>query len=302
MRISFHPVRWFKSLTDFAQQVLVLLVVVLLAVLGWSWFRSYTSPRAVFEGMLRNNLSTTGVIRQGTTDGEGQKMEQYLQLSFAGPAAARNVVTVTQTGENNEKSTVKTETIGTATADYSRYLAVTTTQKGASGKTPDFTDVVNVWGKSENRESLQYLTQAVLGVIPFANLPSENKAALVNGLASAYEVDYGKVKQQTVNGRKTWVYPVKVHTDKYVVTLKQISQALGLGDQPSLLATDFQNSPPIELSIAVDKLSRQLVQVTYTGTKQVENYSGYGLTTPIALPEKTVPFEQLQQRLQQAAQ
>lgn len=301
MHISLHPIRWFKSLTEFAQQVLVLVIIILLVVLGWGWYRMYTNPRQVFEGMLRNNLSTNGVIRQGGSDSDGQKMEQYLQLSFVSPVAARNIVTITQKAENGN-TTIKTETIGTINADYSRYLEVTTNQKNANGQVPNFKDVINVWGKNEDKANLQYLTQATLGVIPFANLNSANKIELVKGLIAAYEVDYSKVKQQTTNGRKTWVFPVKVRTDKYVVTLKQISKAMGLGDQPSLVPADYVGSPPIELNIAVDKHSRQLVQVSYKDSKQVENYSAYGLRNPIALPEKTVPFEQLQQRLQNIAQ
>lgn len=301
MTLKLRPVKWFRGLTDFAQQVLGLVLILILAALGWWGFRSYTAPQHVFEGMIRNNLSTNGVIRHSSSTSGSQKVDQYLQLSFVGPMTARNVATVSQDAEGT-KSKVTTETIGTLTADYSRYVSVETTQKNADGKLPDFSQVKNVWGKTEDVSSLQYLNQGVLGIIPFGNINGSSKQELVRQFVAAYEVDYGKVKQEVVNGRKSWVYPVKLHTDKYVTAVKSLSKQLGAGDQPSLDPRAYQQSPPINLTIAVDKLSRQLVQVTYTDAKQKEDYSSYGITAPIALPTKTVPFADLQKQLQEIVQ
>jgi hypothetical protein len=215
--------------------------------------------------------------------------------------AARNVVQVKQTG-GDIKSTVKTETIGTLSADYSRYLEISTTQQAASGQPADFSKVENIWGKNDQLATTHYLRQANLGLIPFGNVSGGDTDVLINALLNSYQVDYRSVTMKVVNGRQVWVYSVKVDMDKYIAVLKRISKAVGLGDQPDLNAEVYKDQPDIAVNVAVDKASRQLVQLTYAATKETEDYSAYGLDRPVQLPTQTIPFTELQDRLQQIPQ
>lgn len=296
-----RPLKLWRELTDFARQALVLLVLLVLIAAGWWIFRQYTKPQAVFEGMIKNNLSTTGVVRQSSQRGEGQQIEHYTQLSFVGPVASQNLVTITR-GEGPDKSKVTTETLGTLSADYSRYKEITTNQKNPDGSKPDFSRVINIWGKTDDQANLQYLNQAFLGAVAFANLNGSNKSSLASELIAAYKVDYAQVKSETINGRKSWVYQVKLDTGKYIAVIKKISKSMGLGDQPALDPQESQGSLPISLTIAVDKLSRQLVKVTYVDGKQEENYLSYGLRQPIDAPDQSITFAELQDRLEQTIQ
>lgn len=266
---------------------------------GISWWRHvYNSPHRVFEAMMSNNLSTSGVTRETKNEQAGSTIDKLEKISFVPEAGAQSLINIKQSG-NGAESDVQTETMGTVTADFSRYNKITTSQKNAEGKGLDYSSIQNIWGKSVPGESQpQYFSQAVLGIVPFANLNPETKTKVLKVLSDkkAYEVDYSGVKPLRINGKSALVFPVSVDTAGYVEALNIIIESLGL-QGAKLDPAQYKGQPPISITLTVDKLSRHLIEASISG-QQKETYSAYGVTTALQYPDKTIPVSQLQQKVQ----
>lgn len=280
------------------------IALLLFVVFGALWLlKVQTNPRRVFWGTMSSNLQVASVTRHSVNDQSGQNVDQYTQVSFVPVAASHNYVTLTQ-GEGDGKTEVKTETIGTLDTDYSRYNSIKTSQKSTDGKALDFSKIQGQWGKTADVKpgtpsTAQYFRQAALGLIPFANLDKKTRDQLVKKIqdSNAYTVSFDKVKGDKVNGKQVWIYEVKVNIFAYLGAIKSTSKNLGLGDLADLDSEQYKSSPPVEVKIAIDKYSRQIVQVvTSDGGK--EDYVSQGLSSPISIPTKTIPIDQLQQQLQ----
>lgn len=277
--------------------VLVILGLLLIGLFsGLWWNRVYNSPRRVFDGMLANNLTTTSVTRRSTATGQ-QGLDRIEQLSFVAPLATRSYVKITQPSTSGETS-VQTETIGTQQSDFSRYLKIEVAQ--ADGQKPkSYASVEGIWAQSSLADGQpQYLVQAVQGLMPFANLNAAQRQKILKLIEDnkIYTVNYASSKPKRLNGKSAIDFSVSVNPSQYIVMLQELSKMIGLGKIDGLNAEDYKNQPPINLSVVVDKLSRQIIEITYG--QQKETYSDYGLSRAIETPEKTIPAEELQQKIQ----
>lgn len=281
--------------------IIAILAAVIFAVSLGAWVKHiHTGPQNVFEAMLSQNLSTRSVTKEVTSEQEGESVSQFTQLSLVGEPTARSIIILKQKGEDGKENVVKTETIGTNKADFSRYVQIDTSQKTESGQQADFSGVINQWGKGDAQEgSSQYLQQGALGLIPFANLSNEAKSKLLSRMyeKKVFETDYSKAKSVNLDGKPAWEYPVQINIAEYVGILQSIAKEIGLAEVSGLDPEAYKDSPPAPVTITVGKYSRQILQLT-TGEGQKEKYSAHGLVNPITLPEKTIPLEELQQKLQ----
>lgn len=277
---------------------LTIIALIIFSVSGVAWWKHvYNSPRRVFEGMLKANLSTQSVTRATVSQDQGGPVEKTEQISFVPAMASRTVVTISQESADGVTNVVS-ETIGTTTRDYSRYIKIETPQKNAEGKALDYTSVINRWGESASPQAYQ---QATLGLIPFANL---RQADLNAALASfdnkkVYDIDYAKVEPKRLDGKSALIFTVKINTAAYVEVLKDLSKKAGFSEFKDLNPADYKDSAPIEVKLTIDKLSRHLMVAEYVGSSQKETYSSYGLSAPITLPKMTMPIESLQQQIQE---
>ncbi len=259
-----------------------------------------TRPEHSFKAMLSNNLSTVSVTRKVTRKQNDSSLEQYTQLSFLGEPRSRSVIVLKQAGKGGTSTEVKTETIGTTNNDYSRYVTIKTNQKNAAGKVPDFSGVEGLWGQAGKGNENQFLQQAALGLVPFANLTAEQRSKIIGDIykKNIYDVNFSKAKAETVDGKHVWSYPVRMNVAAYVTVLQQFGKISGIPGLDKLDATSYAQTPPAELTISVDKFSHQLIRVAYNDGSQSEDYGSYGLSSQIELPEKTVPLADLQQMIQ----
>lgn len=275
---------------------------IIFIVSGTMWWRQvYNNPHRVFESMLSNNLSTQGVTRSSNSVTDGSPVSKTEQVSFVPTAASRTLVTIEQKGTDGANTKITSESIGTLSADFSRYVSIQTTQKNKAGKPLDYSKVENIWGKSDSAQAQpQNYSQSILSLVPFANLNAETRDKVLKLMneKKVYDVDYSKVEPKRMDGKSALVYPVKVNTAGYVEVLKVIAKSLGLGDLPSLDPSAYKDQPPVELKIIVDKQSRHVLEVDY-GQDQKELYSAYGLSLPIVQPNKTIPISELQQKVQE---
>ena len=275
--------------------------ILLIIISSSIWLRQvYYSPERVFNAMLENNLSTNGVTRTRVQEQQGGKKEDIEQVSFVPEAAVRSLQTINQQGANGTNKVI-TESIGTLNNDYSQFITIDVSEKDASGKKLNYASVEKQWGKTDSKEQVaQIFRSTVLSPIPFANLDQGARTKIIDLMkqSKAYDVQYARVKTVKVNGVDALAFPVKINSEKYVGVLKELAKYLGLKDTNDLNPADFKDQPPIEVTINVGKLSRQILEVQYAGG-QKETYSAYGMSTPIALPKSTISLNALQQKAEE---
>lgn len=261
------------------------------------------SPNHVFWGMIDNNLASDSVTRHVAQDQNGQKLDQYIQIQFGAQSASHSLVTVKQTGDGGENE-VKSETIGTPKTDYSRYTSIKTTQKNAQGKPIDTSKVINVWAKTDDSPaSAQYFQQSAFGIVPYANLNSQQRHELVKMMRekNVYDISGEQPKSSQENGRPVYVYKVSIKPKAYVEMIQKFTKYLGLSGA-GLDPSQYEASPMLKAEFTVYKMSRQLTKIRYVDSAQEETYNAQGLEQPVALPSKSIKITDLQQRIQQSMQ
>lgn len=278
-----------------------LAVLLVLAFLGLNaWYRAiYSDPRRVFAAMLDNSLRSGSVTKQIVQGDESQSLEQKVRIQAGEQHVAQSVTMLSQTGLANAE--VTTESIGTPTADFVRYLSIQTDQKSTSGKDLNFSNVIGVWGKAEATGTTtgELYNESVLGVIPIGNLSASDRKKLVT-LAQeldVYKVEYANVERGTINGRPSYEYTVKVLPAAYVALLKTYAEMSGLTHLKGINPSSYENAEPIEFKVAVDVRTRRLASITYANGRK-ENYISYGSKPQVTLPSDPVTIDELQSRLQ----
>ena len=258
------------------------------------WRAKANSPQNVFWDMVGNNLSTRSITKHVIGDSTAAKSDQYTQVTFGAQNFSHNIVTLTQkSGEDN--TVVKTESIGTPQADFSRYNSIQTNRKNAVGQLPDFSNIEGVWGKSSDQASAQYLSQAMFGVVPFANLNAAERARIVKLIkdSKVYSPAFDKVATQ--NG--DYVYSVELSPVPYLKLLAELSKATGVHSLVNADVDDYKDSPSLKLTVSVDKRSHQLKKVKYDSGGQEETYESHGLNAGVQIPDKTIPMNELETRV-----
>lgn len=267
------------------------LLVVL--ILGGIWLKVvYLNPQQVFWGMIRNSLSTQSVTTEISQGSGGSAMRQLLQVDLG---TTRLVRGYTDLKENS--SEVKTEMIGTPTADYSEYLSIKTNDKGTNGKSIDTSGILNIWAKSDTQtgsQSSQHLfAQALLGVslgdvpIPVGDLTPTEVSQLVTQMqqGDAYNVSFDSkgVSEAFKNGRLLYTYHLKVEPVSYLGAMKTFASDMGLSDLNSVNPNNYVETPALQVTLTVDAASRQLVAVN-TGQGYVQSYEAYGVPVEATVP------------------
>lgn len=285
-------------------QILVVTGVILFGFSGWQWWsRVYSNPERVFTEMLENSLATPSVTRHIVQKGQAGSIDQLTQLNLGQQNFARTITTVKQ-GTQSGESAVTTESIGVPKVDFTRYIGVDTKEKKADGQPLDFSTVLGLWAKTDaspdvQKAELRYFTEALMGIIPIANLPSKQRQELLNIMKDqkVFDVDYSQVQRGREHGRPIIGYQVVIKPESYVPMLRTFAASLGLDAIRGLEQSNFDKVQPLRVQMGVDVLSRQLTHVSYLDNGRQETYSGYGLKSSLQLPTQTVSVEELQGKL-----
>lgn len=294
-----------------SRRLITIAIVIVVVVLGWTWWtKVFNSPSNVFNEMLERSLSSSSVVRHVRQAGENGQQDEYTQLIFGAQNLVHVKSTTSQLNQAGQTTKVVTESIGTPTDDYARYVSITSNQPAINGKKPDYSSIENVWGKAESvpgQTKGQYFNQAVFGIMPFGNLGPRERETLLNQIrkTGVYTTNYGQAKKQKDHGRSQYVYDVKIKPQAYVSMLQTFSKLTGMGDASGLDPAGYADAQAITLQFTVDVLSRQLVRITYPGetaNQHLEEYSGYGGLYNVQIPSKTISFTELQNRTQQLLQ
>ena len=293
------------TLADLKRKPLITLYVfgaILLLLAGiLYWYRQNTNPETVFWNTVSQGLRTNGVTIKSKQDNNGSGVKQTLQYSLGADSLSYSRTTLTQGA-----TTVVNEMIGTPSADYNRYASVKTDQKAADGRDLNFSKILGVWAKSDQK---QLFSQAALGtglpiggmVLPIASVSSEERSKLLDQIhnENVYRVDFSKVKKQHVDGRLQYVYDVRIKPIGYARLMKSFASSIGLHDLDQLDPTAYNAQPDLKLKLTVDARAQHLVAVTLPANDYTQTYGSYDIPVNVELPKNAITVEELQKRLRE---
>lgn len=290
---------WVYEYPKRAATIAIAAAIIIFALIWWNFI--WQSPANVWQGMLKNNLATTSVTKHIVSKNSSESIDEYVRLDLGGTNASDWLVDVTQA----KTSTVRTESIGTPSAGYIRYVGVQTSQKNAQGKDFDFSSITNTWGKSTDKSSslTQLFSQSLLDLAtaplpPVGNVPADARGKIVSYINKQQVMvpDYKTMTRTHFQGHRVYDYTVAVKLEPYLLVMQAFAKEVGLHDLDDLDATQYANAKPVSLQFTVDSVSHQLVQVSYPTANYSQTYSDYGLMTPITVPIKTISVDALQAR------
>ncbi|HKU18640.1 MAG TPA: hypothetical protein VJP80_05170 [Candidatus Saccharimonadales bacterium] len=283
-------------------------VVVLLLVAAGLWVcRASANPQRVFWGMINQSLATNGVTVQAKQGSGTTSVHQTVQYSLGGENLSHSLTTLSQNG-----TTVTDEMIGTPTADYTRYVSITTSQKSASGKPLDFSSILGLWAKNAGTSGTGkgvLLSQAVLGsglplggaVVPIGNLSPQLRSKLVSQIRqqNVYQIDFASVKKMRHNGRTEYIYEATFQPILYASMIKRFAQETGLHDLDQLDVNSFSGQQALHVTLTVDARSYHLVRASAGsgGSGVTQSYSSYDVPALVTVPQHPLSQTELQQRL-----
>lgn len=273
------------------------LAVVLFAVSGWLWWtRVFTDSDRIFNDMLANNLKSTSVTRKVTQKNQSSSVDQTVFVDFTGSEVTSQTVTILgEKGFDRQTTTVKTETIGTPSSDYVRYVSAEGAENLSVGNRLD--QFLGTWGKRDSTQGEPaFLNEALFSLVPFGNLPADKRDELLGFIQDKKVYTYTTAKRSFEDGRYVYTYTVLINPMALVETLVKYSELAGTGQSSQLNPASYENAAPLGLKMVVDIPTRQLISLDY-GTGRVENIENINLNREIILPEQTIPFEELQKRL-----
>lgn len=240
-----------------------------------------------------------------TTNEQGQAtIEQHLQYSLGAQNRAFANTTLTQDG-----AVVKTETIGSIGADYTRYSHIQTERTSAEGGPLDLSNVLNVWAKTEQPAgSSQLLSQTVFGMtmplgsipVPIGNLTPEQREKLITQIKNenVYQISFKDVKKEKKNGRLYYTYEVKMQLIPYVHLIKEFAKSIGLHDLDQVDPNEYQGEP-MTIQMTVDARAKHITEVYIPDMDFRQAFSAYDVPVSMDVPKDSVPAEELQRRLQE---
>lgn len=262
------------------------------------WTQVHTTPENVFRGMIERNLRTSGYTRIISIEESDLTQTQFSQVQTgAEHIAFSRIDSVTTTGDKQVA-----EVIATPTEDFVRYLDLE--YQDAEGNEVDTTNAENVWARQENSGDLsQSYAQLTLfrTYFPMGTMSSAERNKILQQIEqnTVYNVNYDEARRENIDGKDVYTYDVTVQLQAYTDMIKMFGNAIGQSDiVAGLDPAQSAGSEPVPLKVSVDIASRQLVQVTYSGSESIsEKYSGFGIKTPISIPEEFITTLELQQRL-----
>jgi hypothetical protein len=279
-----------------------ILAAIVLVVGGIFWYKQiYTDPERVFWGMVNNNLSTISLSKDISQNGTNASSQEYTMLAFSPSPAVRDIKEVSSKNANTS-STIKIESIGTPADTYQHYVLIKQSSKTGK-KSPDYSKVYSLWLKNSgsNQHETQLFSNAIYSAMLFGNLQLSQRNQTVGYLKDAYHVDFTQVKKESVNGRKTYSYNVKLGLRNYAKAANFYAKTLGLPNSGQINPNNYKPTEEVSLVFNIDVLSRQARSIQYLSSGATEKYSTYGVVPNFKPPTHTVSYETLQKTVQKAA-
>ena len=277
-----------KSVFNSNLRLIISLSIIVLGILFYWFYKSYlVNPSAIFNGMILNNLNTRSYV---VTDYQQQLTGSLVQRTLVN-SGANNIVTSQETTNlTSSKAIIKTLSIGTPSTDYSTYQKIDIGQSSAI-----YDQIIGIWGVNSingiNGQGGQLYKSTMLTPFLFAS-PSESQTNLLAKFIKqnqVYAIQSSKLGM--LNGRQVMNYEIKLNLSQYAKLLNLYLSTIGYRNQGQGIS--YSGNQTASLEISVDVLSRQLMALSYLGSSSIQVYSGYGINSPIKLPQKAIPLQNL---------
>lgn len=272
---------------------------------GFVWYEKvYSTPNSVFWGMVDSSLKSYGQTKHVSQDDTARSLSQVQdsRLQLGAQTAAQGRTVLTQNANTPEAVSITTESIGTPNTNYVRYADIDLGTATPAGKKPDFSKLENTWAKQEDvtpsTSSFIETLYGSLGHIPTANLKVHDRKTLITNMKNDKVYKIVSSNKEMKDGRLTQYLQIEVNAEKYVTMLKQLDKYNGLKQLQNVDVSQYAGKPAIAISIRVDILSRNLMEMTYNGTAQKETYSAFGAFVPVRVPQQSIPTEELEKQVQ----
>lgn len=245
-----------------------------------------------FWGTMNNNLSVNFVTRTNIQSDGSQSRTQVDDLQFNPVLIAHSTLKIENTATNDK---VITETVGTTTADYIRYVEISSSNSPSALKT-----IVGQWANHDvaKEEQPQVLTQALVGsLLMFGDLSSSQRKDIVSQLQNTKAFQkYDLVGKKTVAGRKIDTFNVTIDLDAYSKVYANYLRMIGQDKLASQLG-EQQPGAALNFLLDINAGSRVPTQLTFKDGAGTESYSNVGTGPRLTTPHATLTIAELQAKL-----
>lgn len=288
----------------------IVALVIILVTMGFWWWSEQKDPQNVFENAIKNQLRTKGVIKMVQQGSEQQGLNQAVSFNGTGEGQIFASTIISQSSQNTNAQ-VKTETIGTPSQEFFRYVQIDTDQTNAQGEQLDFSSVVGVWGdkssQSQSSPGPELYDEFVFGAVPTEYMSAADADQLLNTMIEegVYTPDYESAQLEYVSGcvgtfcdafsfnkRPVMTFNVELNVAKYIELLKTFGDKIGQDRYANEQTEQYQNQPNLNFTLAVDVLTQRIKTIGFPNGA-IETYGSYGAQRTHELPNNTVPFEQI---------
>lgn len=271
--------------------------VLVLAGAAW-WVFAYSSPTTAFDDMLANNLATPGVTRVSEQGNDQLRIAQYTQLQLGAQPTAHSLTILKRSGIE-----LTTEGVSDRGQDFVRISKIVL--PSSMDKAIDTSTLTGKWAKLSAGEngggllSTGLFDQALLGVLPIANLSPSDREALMEYIdkSEVFSFDASKVKTVDVGGRKAYSYDVSVKPAPYIKLMQEFGKLVDIHQYDDINANAYASSASIPLTIVVDARSHTLLEVAQQTTGRTDRYGAFGLMPQSDVPKATLTTKQLTELL-----
>lgn len=278
--------------------IVIALILLLGAGIVLARGQSKTDPKTLFWNAIEQNLTETGMTCTIQETAGASSTRQAISLDLASKTKLRSIITANTSATTN----LEVEEINLPQGIFVRYISVRTTEKNASGQTPDFSKALNVWSKSTpNPQQPSLFGRTTLGncIVPLAYLSRQQTQKLMTELHknTIFQTDFEKSTVTELSRRSARVYTVMVQPGPYISFLKQVAVAYGLNDLDNVDGASYNQKPTEKLKFYIDSGTQRLVRIDYTNKQRSITFTGFGEVPDITVPRSSITAEELQKRL-----
>lgn len=281
-------------------KVIALVALVIFVTSSWAWWQKVrNNPDRIFYSAIENSLRTRSITKQIW---EGGSNSQTTRIEASPSLLTNSLTTITITNNiGEERNSVQTEAINSSSAEYVRWTKIETNQKNKKGEKLNFNSVLNIWGKStNNKNDLMAQTRLALLSSPvlIGDFNTHNRQTLMNIVRSknVYTYDKSKVQRKVEDGRQVYTYEVEIHPIAFYELAKKYGEITNIDLLKDLDTSQFKDMPSIKTTWMIDVWSQTVTSITNIDGS-TERIGSYGLANSLRLPEKSIPMDKLQDKL-----
>lgn len=281
---------------------LILAIVIVVVVLGgagagaYMWYKQQNNPNHIFKAAV-SNLFKTKSVTQTATSSDVNGAVKFDVTNVKDPKISADVTV------KSSDVTFDMSTYGTLQNSYLKFKSF-----GNSALDNYFSAVTNKWVQlrkdgtvpanvNTNFSDLADPRVFAFGDFIFGNFSSSQQKTLTDFVMAnnIYKYDSKAVTTTTLDGHKTYVYPITENVSKLKDLNTKAAGYMGLSDSDIKTALDNLGGNK-SVKLYVDASTKEFVKVTLTsdGSPITNTYTDYDATTLPSQPSADITWAQLE--------